>query len=45
MTRESEDEYICKNCGAKIERRTAFSYDGLCKQCYEKEEKSSKKIY
>lgn len=45
MARESEDEYICKRCGDKITRRAAMDYNGLCKRCYEKEEKSSKTIY
>ncbi|MFP4142789.1 MAG: hypothetical protein ACLFSM_06125 [Thermoplasmata archaeon] len=45
MARESEDEYVCKRCGAKIERRAAFSYNGLCKSCYEKVEDTSKAIY
>lgn len=45
MARESEGEYICKRCGTNITRRAAMDYNGLCKICYEKEEKSSKAIY
>ncbi|MFW6064751.1 MAG: hypothetical protein ACOC8Y_04160 [Candidatus Natronoplasma sp.] len=45
MARESEDKYVCKRCGAKITRRAAMNYNGLCKRCYEKEEQTSRAIY
>jgi len=45
MARESEDEYVCRGCEAKIERRVAFSYYGLCKSCYEKVEGATRAIY